>query len=365
MPTNTPVPAKDTVQVPATDQASFRERALGRLQAERGTPPAEPAQRRSTEARNTEGTPAHSDALLQPKGRDNAQLDPEDGAEVPDQDERQLSAPDSTAPEGADAEGDGTGDDGTPNEPEVGSAEYWQQRAEQAEDARQKMERDYRLKTHRQAALRRELQEKITSVESQVTYLAGTAERSVKQFENVQWELLKAQDPARYAQTRSAFEQAVRARDQLVGTFKALQERHSTMVEDAKSKEADLSREILTSLVPNWGRDTYVALREFASKELAIYDGVELDEITDWRTIWLLSEVARLRGGPRTPAQMREQRLKTPRPGPSRKPVAVPRNEQGQFQSARDRFYENPGDRKSFREMKLAQLQAERKQGRR
>lgn len=239
-----------------------------------------------------------------------------------------------------------------------------EQRAEQAEEARKSMERDYRRKTHKLAESVRAVDEKVKEVESTAEYYATQAKLQVDQFQSVNWQQLQT-DPQQYQQAQQAFMQAQQQYRQRMGELKQIQERSKAMQSEMSNSIAEHSRGVLAHQIPDWGGEVYQKLREFAEREYD-YTGEQFDEIVDWRPMKMLYDAYKADGIKQGAAKtVKKVGRKQGRKAPGRTADGQPRNAAGQFQKARETAFSNPGDRSAFREFQNQRLQREKGRGRR
>ncbi len=312
---------------PAAEKLSFRERAELRLKSERAN--AEPAQRQPTEDDRPErdDTDALSaeptDEMSGPTDDTDAELEAADGEEIP-------------AP---------------------GSVEHFRQQAEKAEQARRSMERDYRVKTHQIGALRRELADQIEQSKAQTHLLLSAATREVQKYAGVNWELERARDPGAFQQKYRAYEGAVRAQQQLAAVVDSISKNAAKSREAMAARESELSMEVIKTFIPDWGEEKYKALRSLADKE-ALYTPDEFDSLTDWRPFYLLHQLQQARSAPKTLGEVSERRMLKHKPATQNASMKA-RSADGRFTAAKDAAFSAPGNRLTFRQMKVEQLRRE------
>lgn len=323
----------------AEPSRNFREATQDRLARERGAPMPTPV-RSEPAAASTEDNADTTDPSLQ-------------------EDEQGLHQPDV----GREAADEGmvnelADDDSESQEPPEGSADYWKVQAARAEEARSNMERDYRRKTHKIAEAVRATQEQHDVVLAQAQFYAGLAEQGVRQFDSVNWQELQ-QRPEHYQQARQAFQVAQRYHEQLQASLQSVQKTAQEQRETFKKREAEVSREVLRSTIPNWSNQLYSDLRAFAVEELD-YAPAEFDEITDWRRIrdvhsqWSTKKAREVLNKPPKRNTQPERRSS------ANAPLSVARGDRGQFQSARQALLSRPGDRSARSNFFQAKLKAER-----
>lgn len=314
---------------PAVEKLNFRQRAELRLKSERND--AEPAQGRPTE---------------------------DDRPERDDTDELSAEPTDETSSgptDDIDAEADaGEGDES----PEPGSVEHYRQQAEKAEQARRSMERDYRIKTHKIGAMRRELSDQIEQSKAQTQLLLSAATREVQKYAGVNWELERARDPGAFQQKYRAYESSVRAQQQLAAVVDSISKNAAKSREAMAARESELSMEVIKTFIPDWGEEKYKALRSLADKE-ALYTPDEFDSLTDWRPFYLLHQLQQARSAPKTLGEVSERRMLKHKPAAQNASMKA-RSADGKFMAAKDAAFSAPGNRLTFRQMKIEQLRRER-----
>lgn len=336
-------------------QTDFRSRMRQRLAAERNSPePAGPPEGyEDGEANRSEST---SDAVGE--GYEEA-LDPARQA-----DEEASPEPEELTGEEAESEDavTETSEDDTETEVTMTEVEALREEARKAEEARRNMERDYRIKTHKIAAAIRDVEQQGTVVKQQAQFFANLAEQSLQQFNGVNWDALKS-DPAKYQQTKAAFEAAIGQRDMLKRALGQIGEQHTQLLEQAKDREAEVSRDILKTTLPDWSNELYGKLRSFAMEELA-YTAEEFDDMTDWRRIRDIHAQYQIANASKRVAKLPRKQGKQPVNRQRERQIQSQRDAKGRFQNSRQRLFDQPGDREARRNFFQDKLRAER-EGRR
>lgn len=336
---------------PQQKRESFRERAASRLRSERtGEEPSRQPAPRST--KDTSQRVNVETARRPEKPATGGVEEPTEETEEGQLDESELDTETEGSTETAD-------DESQESEPEEGTVEFYQRKLEKAEEARKNFERDYRLKTHQFGALRRELTEQMQQAQGQTAYLVGLAEQEVRKFAGINWDLERVQNPPQvFEQRKQAYANAVANHQRLSNAFGQLQQRHADYLDSVRKREIEISKETLKTFIPGWSKDKYLAIRELANQE-ALYTPEEFEKLTDWRPVYMLHRIQELEGKPKTPADVKLQRKQRHKPG-SAQNTSLRRNVDGKFTSAREAAFAKPGNRLSFREMKIAQLAKER-----
>ncbi len=338
----------------ATDNLSFRDRMRERLAAERDSgepagPPddyveavaeANPSEE-SSDYQVGDGYEEAHDPARQADDEAEPELEEPTGEEEPEEAVATTSSEDAEP------------DDGVPTD-----IRELTERAEKAEERAQMMERDYRIKTHKIAAATRDLEDSQQVVQKQAAFMLNLAEQGVQQFDGVNWQQLQTQ-PEKYQQVKQAFEQACQTRDTLKKNLDGIAENHLQLMETAKGREAEVSRDILKTTIDGWSNELYGALRAYAVEELS-YTEAEFDNITDWRRIRDVHAQYQMSKTAKEVVTLRRKKAKQPVKRQRERPTAQPRNRQGQFQNARQALFDSPGDPQARRSYFEEKLRAER-----
>ena len=306
---------------------SFRQRAAARISAERPEPQAEMP-------------PANPPA------------DP--------QMELDIESTEAEIDEGAieDAEGEYPAGDEDADEDPTSAIERWRRQAEEADEARQSMERDYRRKTHKIAQTVEELRERVVEARATHEVLLTEAQAEMMPFQNINWNALQ-QDPVQYQQASAAWREAQTKYQRRIAEAERLIQRTREMRDEARKSQAEISKDILRSQVPGWSGEKYQEIKQFAVDQYD-YTPEEVDEQVDWRWIKVMDDARRVIKRPGVKGVTAVG--KPPASGKNR-PVAQARNAQGKYQTARAHAFENPGNRGALRSALEAKLKAERNRG--
>lgn len=324
-----------------TPREQFRAIAAERLRAERE--PAGPTPEPSTE-------PAEDTAVETPKVQ--ASKEPARG---PTEDAPETEG---TVDAASDESGTLEGSDEDTSEPEEGSLDWYRAEIERATEARKSMERDYRIKTQKIAEARRHLEGNTKEVMQMAGFYANLADSAVSRFQNVNWDALRTK-PEEFNRVKAQYDQAVAQRNQIKAGLEQLSVKQREAIEQAKRAEAELSREILSTTVPDWSSERYRTLREFADKE-SLFSPDEFNQITDWRTMYLLNEIEKVRSAPKTISPPQAKASPPKRRTGTQPAVPTPRDASGKFTSATKLLQMKPGDKAARRDFFRAKLAAER-----
>lgn len=353
----TPAPSVDStqqtvqpdtqIQAPQVEmpRASFRQRTFDRLQTEGvGTPPA-------------------------------AEMPPVDDTEIVQDDDLDARQTDDSVEDDPEALAQDTGeqvqDDDVSEGEEVDQTDdsyvaELQTRVEELETSNAELERGFRQRTHRLGESHRRIEESMIDVETSAQFYSNLAEQAVKQYDNVNFEALRAQ-PEEYRRMSEGYRQALATRDQLNQTLTTLQEQNRQRREEILKQKASISRDALTVEVPGWSRERHLQLVEYAVDKTGLYTEAEMSEMTDWRVLKLLDVVEKsskmpkdLKGlkvkgkGKKAPVQRHAQR---------KQQLTPKRDALGRFQSTRQALRDDPGNRNLKRQMFRDKLAAEREAG--
>ena len=316
--------------------ASFRDRALNRLEREGGESeiPAE-----------TQEQSRYED-FRQDRNLEEAHQPDDNDSE--DSDQEQTDGQLTEGVEDSDVEDDKFADT---------SIEELRQRVTEAEERHDLMQSDYTQKTQKLGESRKEL---LTSLDQSQRIAAVYVERAntqLKRYENVNWQQLQSTlDPQKYNQRVAEYRQVVGVRDRAVNEHEQIKQFSDQQVERAKSDQAEISRDILKTTVPGWGNDLYGSLRDHAVSNLNFSTG-EFDEITDYRIIKLIHTNWKITNTGKTVRQIQQGNQPNP-PGGGNK--ARPRGADGKFRNAQQHHLANPGNRDATRNAFQQRLRKER-----
>ena len=247
--------------------------------------------------------------------------------------------------------------------PWTAEVEEWREKAQQAEDARASMQKDYSRKTAAVAEQRRALEEAMGQVEQAAQYHAHLAGQELQRFEGVDWNQLAA-EPQQYQQAKAAYQQAVQMKQARDQELAQILENNRQQQAAARRRQAQVSQDILRHTVPGWNKDKYVELREFASE--FDYTPEEFDANVDARMVRLLDAAKRgadtAKAAPKVLKKVGKKRGKRAQ---GRNIPVQQRNAKGQFANAEKSLRENPGNRQLTRDYFQKKLALEREQKRR
>lgn len=197
----------------------------------------------------------------------------------------------------------------------------------------------------------------LEQAQRQQNFVAELAESAVRQFDGVNWDLLRS-EPEKYQAMQTRFQQAVQNRDRLKAAAEQLEQRAAQERQAAQDRQAQVSISILKRTIRGWDNEVYGKVMDYAVEHLR-FTPEEAADVRDWRTIMGWHRLMQADAAAKR-VRSKEKRRDPAPPGSRRARQPQPRNAQGQYQSAKREAQARPGDRAAFREMKAAQLRAER-----
>lgn len=230
----------------------------------------------------------------------------------------------------------------TVGEPAQDASVDWETRFNEAEGLRSNMQSDYQRKTQRLAENRRELKEGLEQNKHVAESYLTAANQNLQKFNGIDWQHLQSTlDPVEYNKRVGAYQQAVTQRDRMVKFHENIVTAQTQRVETAREQEAEVSRDILSATVPNWGNELYGSLRTYAIDKLA-YTPDDFNDITDHRTIQLIHHHWSTSNAGKTVQNLTKTETQQPPRGGNLPPS---RGADGKFRTVRESWLENPGER--------------------
>ena len=222
---------------------------------------------------------------------------------------------------------------------------------------RKQIEQDFSDGIAENITFRHQLEDLNTQANKRAEFFLGLANQQVQQLENMDWSQVP---PDKMAAVKQRYQKAVTDRDQLVQVLQATQTESQNALEQVKKREAEIARNQLARRIPEWSNDHYMKLRDHANA--LGYTADEFNDITDWRIIDLIHKDYSSQQAVKSVQQVkRKRKARVPR---NRNARPQPRSADGRYRKSRDEAFDNPGDKGSFREMKMRQMERERREGR-
>lgn len=221
---------------------------------------------------------------------------------------------------------------------------------------RKKIEQDFSDGIAANTRLKFDLEDTIEQQKAQGQVWLHMANQQVQKYENLNWSQVPPEKLGAYKQQAT---QAMNQRDQIMQVYSGLEEKSKQARELAKDREAEVSRNWLSTNIPNWGNELYSKLGEHATS--LGYSAEDFQDITDFRIMNMIhKDFEKQQAVSKVQRVKTQQKARAPR---NRNGRPQPKNAKGRFTSARKEAFSKPGDKESFREMKLRQMQAERGRG--
>lgn len=219
---------------------------------------------------------------------------------------------------------------------------------------RKEIESNLDLAQAQAVEMRHQWEDQMGEAKRQAEFFTGMATRQLQQLQNVNPATLAPEQQGQYYQ---ALNQATQQSQQLASQFEMIKRQEAEAREAARKRESEVSLLRLKTRIPDWGQEKYSAFGELAAE--FGYSQEEFFDTTDHRMMLLLNEVSEARVAGEAVKQTIKKRKSNPPKSRSARPS--PRNDKGQFTKAKQSFYDNPGKKGSFAEMKALELARERK----
>jgi hypothetical protein len=187
-----------------------------------------------------------------------------------------------------------------------------------------------------------------------------TGRESLRLDSLTQVDLNTIQTPEQFRAYQEQRQRAEAGAAQLEGVLSDMKSKRAERLDALKSQQAEASLKVLKETEPRWDPENkfYGELRAFAV-DSGYYSESEFDDMVDWRQmagLIAIRDVSLANSGEVVTRETKKPNSQKQRPQKKR------RNARGQYQSARQRAMQSKNARAdgSFREMKEAQLRAER-----
>ncbi|MEK9828492.1 MAG: hypothetical protein VXA88_09620 [Rhodospirillales bacterium] len=315
-------------------QPSFREQAMQRMAQERDEAPVEPAPQHVAGEEPEE----YEDGITEPATE-----------EVVDSDEEFQEGDEEIEPDNQD-------DDEPPLELKYQRLEKsYKDLQRQFTKDRQERESYNQQISEQMVTMTRaqhELEDTLTNSRQMAELLANEAKGNADRFRNLNW----SQVPPEKAQEVQAAMSAAFAREQQVTqALNHIAQQQQQHFEQKMTRQAELAAKSLQMKIPNWGQETYSAIRNHAA-EMGL-PAEMFNMVTEPAALEMFYHSMMYKGA--------GKKAKTVAKTKSQKPASANtakqgRNARGQFMNAKKAFEENPNTRGAFAQMKAAQLAAER-----
>lgn len=149
---------------------------------------------------------------------------------------------------------------------------------------------DYTQKTQTLSAEKREVDDLKQQYAQSLDFLNEQANQALAPYNTLDWEGLQRNDPAAYQSKLREYQSVRSSVDQVATHRNAFIEQANNSRRANIEKQAEESTAMLQKLIPNWGSDTYSALREYAQNSEFGISPEEFNQVADWRFIAMLNK---------------------------------------------------------------------------
>lgn len=327
-------------------EPTFMERKTAELQAERAKrvdTDHEPEEKENRPERTPERAPR--DEL------ESAPVEPMEGL-VDEQAEDEYEDDDQEA-----AEATPDDDPDESDEPQVD----WQSRYKEAERKisevtanRQAMESEHAETMATTLQLRHSLEDTFTEAKQYAGQYKVAFDNQISQLEQAftTGQIPPDQLPA----ARQQYQALVNQRNGLVQQVQQLTQKEQEAKQVDRERKAEIARVRLARTIPNWGRQKHQELGEYAQS--LGYSADEFNENLDYRFLEVLNDSMQLRRAGETVKNVKRRKKAG---GPARNAQTPVRGPDGKYRKAQQDFAANPGQKGRFAEMKMRELERERR----
>jgi hypothetical protein len=166
-------------------------------------------------------------------------------------------------------------------------------------------------------------------------------------------------EPDKLGEARQYHQSLIQQRNQIQQQVQQLEAMDADVKQKERERKAEIARLRLSRTIPNWSRETYQQIAQYAQERG--FSAKEFAETTDARLIELLHDSMTLRKAGKNVQRVRQKQRQRQ---PNRTAREQPRSADGRFKQAQQQFRENPNTRGAFANMKLADLQRQRRTNR-
>jgi hypothetical protein len=324
---------------PAPREPSFAERKAAQLAQERAARGPEPDPR-----------PEPSPKRLHEPELEAAAPEPVEGGYVDEDEDEQYLEPESPdgSPEGS-------------QEPDPEASVDWKSRYREAEKKISEVTRNRSAMEEEHANVMATTLQLRHKMEDTFTEARRYAEQYRVGFDNQIAQLEQAFTtgqipPDQLPQARQHYQGLVNQRNYLVNQVQEIGRKEDEARKVDRERKAEIARVRLARTIPGWSREVHRELGEYAMSRG--YTPEEFNENLDYRYLELLHDSMTLKRSAETVKRVRTQANNG---GPRRNSEVPERGSDGKFRKARSEFEANPGQKGRFAEMKMRQLQKERR----
>lgn len=196
--------------------------------------------------------------------------------------------------------------------------------------------------------VRFEMEDKLTEAVGRAELMRNVMSGNAQQFKNINWAQVP---PDKVQQVQAQAQQAMQMEQQAEEAYAQMTQQVEQVREQAKQREAAIAKTRLQRTIPNWGNETYGAIRQFATGSGMSVD--EFNEITNPVIIEALYTASQVKNTGSKVRKSTTKKAATPRGKAARR---QPRDARGKF----DRTKVEPNQRGSFAEKHRHRLNMER-----
>ena len=145
---------------------------------------------------------------------------------------------------------------------------------------------DYTRKTQALADKRKEAEDTQLQYETQLNALSAVTVGDLRNYENVDWELLKAQNPGQYKTALAEYQGIKDRANWLNNQIETLNQQQTQQQEAEHKAKADEAIQTLKATIPNWSNELYTEIGKYAVSQGISQE--DYDQIVDARLISVL-----------------------------------------------------------------------------
>lgn len=197
-----------------------------------------------------------------------------------------------------------------------------------------------------------ELEDSLQGAKQMAELLQGQWAGNANQFRNIDWSQVPAEKVQQVqAAAQNAFQQEQIANQRL----HAINEQQNQAFQHKMTRQAELASRALQVKIPEWGSETYSAIRGHA--ESMGLSPEMFNMVTEPSVIEMFYHSMMYKGAGKKAKTVAKRKSQKPA---SANQARQGRNAKGQFMNAKKAFEDSPNTRGAFAQMKAAQLAAER-----
>ena len=317
---------------------SFREAAMARMASERDEAPPQPA-------------PEHV-AGEEPEEVEEAEF----GTSEPATEEVVDSEEDESIEDGDDIEPEEETDDEVPMDVKYQRLEkqYKDLQRQFTKDRMQREEYESQLSNNMVAVTKtqHELEDSLTGARQMAELLREQWAGNANQFRNIDWSQVP---PDKVQQVQAAAQNAFQQEQIANQRLHAINEQQNQAFQQKMTRQAELASRALQVKIPEWGSETYSAIRGHA--ESMGLSPEMFNMVTEPSVIEMFYHSMLYKGAGKKAKTVAKRKSQKPA---SANQARQGRNAKGQFMNAKKNFEDSPNTRGAFAQMKAAQLAAER-----